>query len=263
MTRDEFLQAVVDAGQADARVTGLFLSGSLATGHADAYSDIDLVLAVNAEAHPAFVNQARAWVAALAELVLWNQPYPAWPLFNAVTAEWLRLDITVTVPERLTGSKATLKPLIDPQGLYDAMPDRLPAREVEPAKVRALTEEFLRISGMAPIALGREEYVVGQTGVGLLRGLLIELLIEELALPRPPGALHLSRLLAREDMAMLAALPLATATREGVLAANLACAAAFLPRARALAASAGAEWPSDLEAAARACLKQALGVDLP
>ena len=263
MTRDELLQAVVDAAQADVRVTGLFLSGSLATGHADAYSDLDLVLAAAPEAHPAFVDQARAWVAALANLVLWDRPYPAWPLFNAVTAEWLRLDITVTIPERLTGSKATLKPLIDPQGLYDALPDRLPARDVDPGKVRALTEEFLRISGMAPIALGREEYVVGVTGAGLLRGLLIELLIEEQALPQPPGALHLSRLLSPEDMAMLAALPPATATQEGVLAANLACATVFLPRARALAACAGAVWPSDLEAAARARLRQALGVDLP
>jgi len=96
-----------------------------------------------------------------------------------------------------------------------------------------------------------------------LRGLLIDLLIEEQALPQPPGALHLSRLLAAEDMAMLAALPAATATRDGVLAANLACADAFLPRARSLAERSGAAWPSELEAAARARLKQVLGVDLP
>ena len=36
MTRDGLLQAVIDAAQADARVIGLFLSGSLATGRADA-----------------------------------------------------------------------------------------------------------------------------------------------------------------------------------------------------------------------------------
>jgi hypothetical protein len=263
MTRDELLRSVVDAARADARVCGLFLGGSLATGHADAFSDVDLVLAVNAEAHPAFVEQIRAWIAALVELVLWKQPYPTWPLFNAVTTEWLRLDLTVTVPERLTGSKATLKPLVDPRDLYGGLPDRLPAREVDPAKVVALTEEFLRICGMAPIALGRAEYVVGVTGAGLLRGLLIDLLIEELALPRPPGALHLSRLLSAEDVAMLAALPAATASADGVLAANLACAGAFLPRARALAARTGAPWPSALEAAARARLEQALGVTLP
>ena len=263
MTRDDLVEAVVDAAQADVRVVGLFLSGSLATGDADTYSDIDLVLTVASRAHPTFVDETRAWVGAVADLVLWNRPYPAWPLFNAVTTEWLRLDITVTIPERLAGSKATLKPLIDLCGLYDALPDRLPAREVDPIKVRALTEEFLRVSGMAPVALGREEYVVGVTGVGLLRGLLIELLIEELALPQPPGALHLSRLLTVQDMEMLAALPAATATRDGVLAAQLACAGAFLPRARALAARAGVTWPAALEAATRARLKQALGVNLP
>lgn len=263
MTRDDLLQAVIDAAQADARVIGLFLSGSLATGRADAYSDIDLVLVADAGAHTAFVDQARTWVAALAELVLWKRPYPTWPLFNAVTAEWLRLDLTVTVPERLAGSKASLKPLLDDQGLYDALPANLPLRDVDPQKLRALAEEFLRISGMAPVALGREEYVVGVTGAGLLRGLLIELLIEEKALPQPSGALHLSRLLAPEDMAMLAELPVASATREGVLAANLAYAGAFLPRARALAARTGAPWPSEMETAARARLVQALGVTLP
>ena len=54
----------------------------------------------------------------------------------------------------MIGASPALKPLLDPRNLYDALPDRLPAREVDPLKVRALAEEFIR-GGHTVIGCGR------------------------------------------------------------------------------------------------------------
>lgn len=263
MTRDQLIERLTDAALADPRVVGLYLGGSLGAGTHDTFSDVDAVLAVEPDHHTAFADGAHAWVAAFTELVLWRRTFPNVPLFMSVMPGWVRMDLTITVPGSLTGSKASLKPLVDPFGLYDDLPEHLPKRALSAAKVSGLIEEFIRVLGLLPLSSGRGEYVVGVTGAGLLRGLLIELMIEARALPTPPGALHLSRVLSEADMAVLTNLPPALPTAESVIAACCACADVFLPRARALAATAGAPWPAVLEAAARDHLKQALAIDLP
>jgi hypothetical protein len=116
---------------------------------------------------------------------------------------------------------------------------------------------------LLPLSIGRGEPVVGLAGVGHLRAQLIALLIEGHAPPYPPGALHLSRILDAEEIALLEALPPMAASGDSVIAASLACAAAFLPRAQALADQTGAAWPQALETAARATLRRELGLVIP
>lgn len=263
MTRDELIEAVRASCAADARVVGLFLSGSLGSGAGDRFSDCDFVLAVEPERHAEFVADLRAWVGAFTEPVLWRQVYPGVPLFMAVTAEYLRLDITASVPGRLTGARSIWRPLFDPQGLYDGLPERPPARKPDPARVAAIVEEFWRILGLLPVGIGRGEHVVAAMGAGLLRDQLVALLIEAEAPPVQPGALALSRVLRPQALKLLERVPPAAPNRQSCIDASLGCAAIFLAMARPLAAEAGAPWPDALEAAARDHIRRELGLEVP
>lgn len=260
MSRDDLLAALTVQARTDARLKALLLGGSLGRGEGDAWSDLDLVAVVAPEALADFIGGAQAWVErAAGALLVWRPPHPGLPLFNAVTEDWLRCDLTVTVPGRVMGAQDGLKPLIDRSGVYDALPQTLPARSPDPVRLAALVQEFLRILGLLAVVIGRGEYVVGVSGAGMLRSQLITLLIEELGLAQPPGALHLSRLLTPGDMRLLDSMPSVEATRPSVIAAHRAMAGVFLPRARRVLAQAGAPWPGALEAATLAHLRRALG----
>jgi hypothetical protein len=263
MTRDELLAAATDAARADPRVLAFFLTGSLGCGEGDEHSDLDTVLVVAPSDVADMAAEARAWVGALTEMVLWRQVYPSYPLFHAITPEWLRLDLTIAAPDRLNLSRDRARPLLDRAAIYEALPATPPARPLKPEAVGRLVEEFLRILGLAPVALGRRDYVGAVTGIGLLRGLLIELMVAEQNPVVPPGAKSLSRVLPAADIALLASLPSPEATHQSALAAEIALAEAFLPRARRLAERCGLDWPHRLEAACRAHLEQELGLELP
>ncbi|HEX2560660.1 nucleotidyltransferase domain-containing protein [Phenylobacterium sp.] len=262
MTRDDLLAAATEAARADPRVLAFFLTGSLATGEGDPYSDIDTVMVVAPGDLPDMVDDARAWVEALTELVLWKQVHPPYPLFHAITPEWLRFDITITAPDRLGLSRDRTRPLLDRAGIYEALPPHPPTKPLKPEAVGRIVEEFLRILALAPVPLARRDYVAAVTGAGLLRGLLIELMVAEQNPVVPPGAKSLSRVLPPEDIALLEGLPSPAAAREASLAANLALAEAFLPRARRLAERSGLSWPHRLETACRDHLRRELGLEI-
>ncbi|WP_304175360.1 hypothetical protein [Phenylobacterium aquaticum] len=261
MDRDQLIETVRALAAADPRVLALFLGGSLGQGLGDAYSDVDLIAVVEPAAHGAFTDAAHDWLSAGLDIVHWYRPHPALPLFGSVTVDWLRADLTVTVPGMVHGAKDRLKPLYDPASLFETLPDRLAPRAADPDKIEAMVREFLRILGLLHVAVGREEWAVSVTGTGMLRNHLIALMVEQLDLPHPPGALHLKRLLSAEDMDLVTGLPVAEANRDSIVSANFAYARIFLPRARALAERVGAAWPEAFEAATRARLRRDLGAD--
>jgi hypothetical protein len=261
MERDQLIETVRGLAAADDRVVALFLSGSLGQGVGDAYSDADFIVVVEPDAHKAFVDEAQAWLGSGLELVHFRRTFPNMPLFTSVTAEWLRADLTITVPGMVHGAKDRLKPLYDPRAVFEALPDRLAPRSADPEKVEAMVCEFLRVLGLLHVVVGREEWAVSVTGTGMLRNQLIALMVEELDLPSPTGALHLKRLLSPETLDLVTGLPVAEANRDSVVSTNFAYARIFLPRARALAERVGAPWPEAFEAATRAKLKRDLGAD--
>ncbi|UTP38993.1 hypothetical protein M9M90_17475 [Phenylobacterium sp. LH3H17] len=263
MSRDELIAAFKEKAAADPQVLALLLGGSLGARSGDAYSDVDLILVVASEDHSAFVEQVEAWVAQVAAPVLWRRTYPGLPLFLGITPEWVRFDITVTVQGRVTGARSGVAPLVDRAGVWNDLPERLDPRPVDLARLEAMVTEFLRVAGLLVLALGRQEYVLGITGLGLLRGLLIELMVAETEPPLQPGALHLRDILPEADMESLAALPSPAPDRASLIAANLILAGLFLPRARALAHKVGAAWPEAFEAATRDYWRRELGLALP
>ncbi|WP_374573550.1 aminoglycoside 6-adenylyltransferase [Phenylobacterium sp.] len=259
--RDELIDAVATRAQGDERVRALFLGGSLGRGEGDDFSDVDLIAVVGADDHKAFVAEALPWVEAAVEIVNWKAPHPPLPLFTAITADWARLDLTVTVPGVVSGARDELKPLIDRDGVHEALRPRRREGGPDPQRLDVLVREFLRVLGLLSVVVGRGEVAVSVTGAGLQRQAIISLLVEEQGLPTPPGALSLSRVLPPDDLELATGLPLAAADMDSVIDTHLAYARIFLPRARALAERIGAPWPDAFEAATRAHLKRAIGRD--
>jgi hypothetical protein len=114
------------------------------------------------------------------------------------------------------------------------------------------------------VALGREEYILGLSGLEILRRLTVDLMLEENGVgpAERGGALHRNPFLTKEQRSELASLAPVVADRDGLIAANRALAAIFLPRARQLAARTGTAWPSIFEAATRRSLQERLGLAL-
>jgi predicted nucleotidyltransferase len=265
MSREELIQSVIDVLQADDRVRATWLSGSLGRGAGDRYSDVDLVAVVAEENRAGFVAEWDGIVATIAPVVLTNRlNFGASTVFNHVTADWLRFDVAVVTPASLDRYTASaVRVLFDKDDLYSGL--RLAGEPLAPSgpRVEGLTKEFMRVLGLLPVVLGREEYAVGASGSGLVRALLIQLMTEDVAVADRGGAMHLRGLLPDAQLAAINDLPPILATRESAIAVHMAVARLFLPLARDLSERTGAPWPDALESALRAHLDSELGLKLP
>ncbi len=264
MKPEDVITTIADALRDKPVIRALFLSGSYGNGRADAYSDIDFVLAASDGATDEVAALWRDAIGRTGQIVLWHDRIVRPALINAITADWTRLDVILLKPDQMKAhSQASLKPLFDHDSLYDNLPESPQGPGLSPARLRYQIEEFIRILGLLVLAEGRQEHINGVTGVFHLRTKLIDLMIEETGAPGRGGALHVNRLLTDTQKATLTALPIPAADREAMIGANLAYAKAYLPLARRLAAKHGAHWPEDFEAATWAKLKQSLDIDRP
>ncbi len=262
MTRERSrLQDALTGALSDVpEVVALFLSGSLARGEGDDWSDLDFVAVVRADDADALVARFRKELSALAEVVMFRTT-DRWPrLVNAITGAWQRIDVLLLDEAALAGRPADdLAPLYDPGGLHDGLPRHRPSAAPRSDALAGLIEEFIRVHGLLAVAAGRGEWVTGISGWTLQREALIRLMRIDAAERDTGGVLHLSRILPASDMAVLAALPSPAPNRGSLLAAHAAVAREFLPRARAVAARAGVVWPEAFERATEAYLARALG----
>jgi hypothetical protein len=183
-------------------------------------------------------------------------------VFNHITPEWLRFDVSIGTPEDvLKRSRSTVSSLFDLDGLDAKLGASQGPLQPDATKVQALTTEFLRVLGLLPVVAGRCEYEVGASGVGLLRELLIQLMLQDVAVEDRGGALHLRGLLPEARLQALHDLPPIAATREAVLAGHVACTQMFLPIARDLCDRTGVQWPAELERAVRDYLHKSLSLE--
>jgi len=260
--QQDLLDAIGRVLEADPEIEAAWLAGSLGRGGGDAFSDVDIVALVARGPAEAGLRYARG-VAAIAEPAL-VQPLFGGRILNVVTTSWGRFDISFVEPGELARFDADrLTPLFN-RG------DRLPPRgngasyRPAPETVLRLVNEYLRVLGLLVVALGREEYGLGLNGVDILRRITVDLMLEENAVHPADrgGALRRNPLLTPDQRRELEALAPVAADRPGLIAANVALAAIFLPRARRLAAEIGMTWPSVLEAATRRHLKERLGLSI-
>nr|WP_272212813.1 nucleotidyltransferase domain-containing protein [Marinicella sp. W31]MDC2878735.1 nucleotidyltransferase domain-containing protein [Marinicella sp. W31] len=245
-------------------IDALYLSGSFAVGLEDEYSDIDFVLVTRDGPSDTVAALWRSAVEVTGEPVLWRDRVTFPSLINAITADWLRIDVIILKPEQMVSRNRTeLAVLFDRAGLWEALPDCVQKKSPDPKRLRDQFEEFIRIVGLLPVAAGRKEYINGVTGIYHLRNLLVDLLIKETDAPHRGGALHLNRLLTDEQKELLKSLPAPVAEREAMIEVHLAYAKAYLPRARQLAALWGVEWPERFEVVTWRHLHATLGINRP
>ncbi len=243
----------------DERIVAAWVIGSLAHGGGDAYSDLDLLVAVRDEDFAALVVDWPTFLARLAPTVSARQLGAMdKPTITAITPDWLRFDVTLTsaTDPRPHGYAAALLFAHGDTPLVAFAPS---AARVSPTTLPDLIDAFLRVLGLLAVAIGRGEFIAGLTPVMLLRGLLIDLYFLDNGTPRG-GAKRLNTLLTDEQRRALTDLPPLVPTRESVIAGHLALARLFLPRARHLAVAHGSVYPEAFERATLAYLQRALGV---
>ncbi|MET0436808.1 MAG: nucleotidyltransferase domain-containing protein [Devosia sp.] len=261
MNQQDIIAAAKAAFADDEAVRGLFLSGSFGRGTADEWSDVDLLAVVSKDDQRGAADRWRTALNGLAPVVYWNELERGGFLINAVTKDWLRCDLYIQEPGKIgVRAKNTIAPLIDRDGIYDGLPDALPPKTPNPHALRYQINEFIRILGLTPVAMGRGEYLTAVMGNGLLRGLLTDLFMQDVTEPDSGGILHLSKLLPAAQIKIMSDLPFPNATADSVMEAHLAIARVFMPRARTMAERLNVEWPEAFEAATRRVLQEKLGV---
>ncbi|HLZ84539.1 MAG TPA: hypothetical protein VKQ54_13320, partial [Caulobacteraceae bacterium] len=203
-------------------------------------------------------------VAAIAEPALVQALFGG-RILNVVTTDWGRFDISFVEGSELVRYDAErLTPLFNRGERSPPRGGAAPYRP-SPETVLRLANEYLRVLGLLVGALGREEYGLGLNGIDILRRITVDLMLEENAVGPADrgGALRRNPLLTADQRRNLAALAPVVADHDGLIAANAALSAIFLPRARRLAAQVGAPWPTVFEEATRRHLRERAGVTIP
>lgn len=243
----------------DPRIQALWLHGSFARGAGDAWSDIDLVAQVDAADLAGCLADYAAPRPGLPDRVHTFVVHGC--IVSAVTSAWERFDI-VFLPEAQIRKAygADLEPLSAGAARLDPKP-HAGADAGAPARVEALILEFLRVLGLGPVAIGREEWIVAQQGHSLLRDMTVDLMLEGNNVPRSArGAKRLNAYLTPGQRAALEAIAPPRADRGSLLDSQRAIGRLFLSEAGPVAARLGIPWPEAFEAATRDYLLAELGL---
>lgn len=260
MNQADVIETLAQAMQPDDSLRAVFLIGSFGRGDADEYSDVDLVAVVDAALlEPKFTEYQDRITRILP--VLYRKTLPGSRTINSITQEWLRVDLTFVAPERLGAySKDQVRVLFDRCGLLDALPDRAQPAPLRAEEVTSLADEFIRVFGLLPVAIGREDYVLAQTGAVLLRDMLIRAMLLANRARHHRGVLALKRAVSDDQYRALAELPPLAANKDAVIAAHRAIGAHFLPLAASLSVRTGVPWPTEFAARTVAHVERAVGI---
>jgi len=272
-----FIAHATDVLAADERILAVYLVGGFAVGLGDPWSDVDLQAVVT---DTAFDDVARGWLELVERItpVVYAQPFgqlvPGGAAMgpvggNCITAEWLHFDLVFVSSATFdSGALQGIVPLFDCGGILPAEPIPRPEPERTLYFPADAVRHFLYMLGNMVSIIGRDEPIPGTNGVILVRDLdLVRLFLAERGLTSAHGlpglfpfTKRLRRYLSDEQNALLESLPPVVATLDSVIDGYIALAEIFLPRAKALAARTGAEWPTDYERATVEYFEHSLGV---
>lgn len=255
-----FLDDLIPRMRGDARIRAAWLIGSLARDSADAFSDVDLLLAIAGEAFQATVADWRAFVAGFTPTIsLQRIGGDGKPTIVAVAPGCLRFDLTLCdadLPQAHGYHPVRL--LFD----HDEVAARMtfaPQRSISPAEqLPGLVQNFLRGLSLAPGIFARGELLIARQGVSILQNWLIDLFLLENG-GRVGGGLHLNLFLTAEQQELLASFPPLELTHESLRANQLTAARLFLPRARRLMAIHGLPYPDEFEREVLDYLRRTIG----
>ncbi len=250
--QQDLIDGIARMLRAEPQIEAAWLAGSLGKGQGDRFSDVDVLALAKDGTAANLASTLPDRLSAVATPVLVNVLFGG-RVINVVNDDWRRFDINlVEAPALAEYDGAELQVLFNRGDRTPPSKPRAPYR-TSPEMLLKLVNEFWRVFGLAAVGLGREEYVVCLAGIGYLRGMTLDLMLEEnlIAPAARGGALHRNIFLAADQQAQLVGLPPLSATRESVIEAHRALAAIFLPRARRLADEIGMAWPTAFEDATR------------
>ena len=234
----------------DPRVRSVELSGSVGSGTADAWSDLDLEVVTDPDGHESFLADWPDWLAAITPTVFARTPIAPF-IVNTVTADGLTLDIAVWaghVPEYRPPRHYTVGALSG-----QAFEDLGEALEY------AVQEQLRGLCGPFISLVQRGEHLRHLTGVAHILGLLTTVFLAETN-SAPPGKFW-NRTFTDEQRAAVAALPPVAATRQDIMAFGLGVAELVVRRARPLYGRYNLVWPEALANTAVRRLRSELGID--
>ncbi|HEX5587383.1 MAG TPA: nucleotidyltransferase domain-containing protein, partial [Acidimicrobiia bacterium] len=214
----------VDVLASDPRVLEVAVSGSIARGTADAWSDLDIQVVTNSDAFDDFLREWRGWLAAITPTVFARRVIAPF-IINTVTADGLTFDLAVyagSAPEPFLSSAEYRVGLLAGRS-YASIADALEYAVAE--QLRGLVGPFITL-------LERDESMFHLTGVPHLLGLLTTVFLAESGAP-PPGK-QWNETYTDEQRATVAALPPVRATRDDLAAFGLGLAQVLVERARPL-----------------------------
>ncbi len=229
-------------------VDAIWLSGSLAAGAGDEFSDLDVHVATAGPAAQDWTAIARDAGAVFARARTGSTAV----LVNAVTDEGARFDLVVHPTAELDrGVQDPVAVLRDARGILARVPRRDSRQAPRAEEVVAGVEEFLRSLLLLGVVGPREEWLSAEAGSLWMLNLLTNLMRAENGEAAGGSALRLNRRLTDEQKDVLWRLPPLAPSRISVVAFQMALARDFLPRARRLCEQLGAPFPARFEAAVR------------
>jgi hypothetical protein len=248
----ELFERVLRAAEADDRIRAMWLSGSLGRGVADAGSDLDLVLAITPEAFDEFAAAWRDWLARVTPVVLARELLRLPGSWYSLTPDCLRLDVvTEPVGSALAALSARLLVLDKDGSAGGQLTEKTDAdgrSGPDPARLLAITEEFLRQQAIFPAAVvARGDWLLGVQGVQAVHVMLYELFVESNQPLPPMGVKQWTAKLTTEQREICGSLPAPVAEPASLTAAMRAAADAFRAAARQALADSGVPWPDELD----------------
>ena len=235
----------------DERVRAVAVSGSVAAGTADRWSDLDLQVLAHPDRYDELLADWPRWLAEITPTVFARTPIAPF-VINAVTDDGLTLDVAI-----YAGEAPRFPP---PTGEYTVgMLAGQRFADVADAMEYAVAEQLRGLAGPFISLLQRDEHVRHLTGVPHLLSLLTTVFLAETG--AAPPAKHWNRTFTEEQRAAVGDLPPVGATREHLMAFGLGLAELLVTRARPLYVTHGRTWPAALADVAARRLRDVLGVD--
>lgn len=242
------------AAEADDRIRGVWLSGSVARGAADPGSDLDLVIAVADDAFDAFEAAWNDWLAKITPLVLIRSIPDTHLVSTALTEACCRIDVVLESKSRTPTSFARTRiTVLDRDGLSEQVPAPADRPGPDPAKVTAIAEEFWRQQAIFPAMLtGRRDLLVCAVGLQGAHQLLYDLFVESNQPLPAMGVKHMNARLSPYQREVLASLPLVGPEPDELSIAMAAVRHAMNGPGRQALERCGGTWPGPLAGAVSA-----------
>ena len=260
----EVIARARDLLPADDRILAVYLIGSYGTDQADRFSDVDVHLVVTDDSIDWFEQHWDDVLRKLTGPTVHTDRVPGLIGGLGITADWLHVDLIAHPLAAFDRFQYDgVRVLFDRDGTLFPDGDIPPAggRPGEPYWPAVNVNLFFYFLGNLVTVLGRDERIVGNQGVGVVRDQLIALMLAERGVRRTGGAKRLNALLSDEQRAVLEAVPAAGTDPSDIVAANQYICRQFITRGTALAKLTGEAWPNEFVDATLLHLRNHFGVD--